>query len=145
MWDDDITGFNFEGRLLGSGGVPLIHFDIVEFQMPDRVMRQFGFMQGIPSTAKNHGDLRKEKKFKFIDVEDCMALRGEYISRWEAYMDHLEGQQTEISDYVPIDDYMVWYRKITRWKIHRPRQASDLDSCYEPRAIYNQQHLIKMV
>lgn len=51
-----------KGRLLGSGRVPLIHFDIAKFQMSDRVTRQFGFMQGIPSQPKITGTLEKRKK-----------------------------------------------------------------------------------
>lgn len=61
-----------KGRLLGSGRVPLIHFDIAKFQMSDRVTRQFGFMQGIPSQPKITGTLEKRKKK--IEVEDCMDI-----------------------------------------------------------------------
>lgn len=60
-WDDNMNGFNFEGRLFGFGRIPLIHFDIIEYQMPDRVLRQYVFLQGIPSLAENHNNLRQEK------------------------------------------------------------------------------------
>lgn len=34
----------FEGRNYGLGRVPLIHWGIIEYQMPYRFLRQFGMM-----------------------------------------------------------------------------------------------------
>jgi len=40
--------------------IPLICFATVEFHQADRVMRQFGFLQGIPSEPQNLDVLHKE-------------------------------------------------------------------------------------
>lgn len=62
---DEHLGWDFfEARLAGSARVPLIHFDIVEYQMPDRVMRQFDQKQSIPEPAQDMIDLRAQKKNK---------------------------------------------------------------------------------
>ena len=90
--------------MAGSGRVPLIHFDIVEYQMPDRVMRQYRYLQGISSPVERHEFLRVPREQKF-EQENYLELRREYIHQWEMYMDYLEGQTEEITKDIPIDTY----------------------------------------
>ena len=45
--------------------VPLMHFWIVEFHYPDRVMRQFGLRQAIPPyVSRGEADVRRLRKIK---------------------------------------------------------------------------------
>lgn len=74
-WDNDLCTENMCGRLLGSSKGPLILFDVVEWQMPDRYVRKFGYEKDIPDNAFDHRAIRKNDQF---EQEDGWTTRREY-------------------------------------------------------------------
>ena len=67
---------------------PLFFFYIVEWHRPKHVLRQFGLIQGIPSTPPIDSDLH------FIDRRgrpqfDWRLYHEHYMALWEAIRDHI--------------------------------------------------------
>ncbi|CAN1319834.1 Serine/threonine-protein phosphatase 7 long form homolog [Linum perenne] len=99
--------------------VPLLCFHIVEWHFPDRVMRQFGFHQHLPiDVPSNMEELHK------IDLRanehNWPVYHRQYIDLWNS-------RHTLRMSGIPIrnfkqgyhDEYMQWYRTITRrWISH---------------------------
>ena len=98
--------------------VPLICFWLVEFHLPDRVLRQFGLKQEVPEDADTDRDLHKiDARGK---VEKNLRVEHElHIQKWNnrsEYVCHGERIEEVMSRHHP---YMVWYRRITRLYIDR--------------------------
>ena len=98
--------------------VPLICFWLVEFHLPDRVLRQFGLKQEVPEDADTDRDLHKiDARGK---VEKNWRVEHElHIQKWNnrsEYVCHGERIEEVMSRHHP---YMVWYRRITRLYIDR--------------------------
>uniref|UniRef100_A0A161ZMY4 EF-hand domain-containing protein n=1 Tax=Daucus carota subsp. sativus TaxID=79200 RepID=A0A161ZMY4_DAUCS len=60
--DHDISAEDWEARYAGLARVPLLHYDIVEYQHSDRVLRQFGLRQPIPPSPVSMTRYRQEKE-----------------------------------------------------------------------------------
>ncbi|KAL8116986.1 hypothetical protein AgCh_023240 [Apium graveolens] len=90
------------------GRIPMIHFEMVEYVMPDRVLRQFGMLQHIPEEPVDHGFLRVER-----------LSQGAYV---------------------PMTEYMYWYRRVSKLKI-APFVAEHATKI-RPRDWYNQQNMV---
>ncbi|WCJ34836.1 Aminotransferase-like plant mobile domain family protein [Euphorbia peplus] len=114
--DDIIAGLPqccTSGRAIWRAVVPLICFHIVEWQQPDRVMRQFGLQQPIP--VKPHQD----------DALHTIDLRGNqelsWVTQHASYNSLWDDRHNRVIHGEPSQDrlqynseYMTWYRKITR-------------------------------
>ncbi|XP_059315546.1 serine/threonine-protein phosphatase 7 long form homolog [Lycium ferocissimum] len=48
---DELPAFCRAGQHMWMSRCPLIHMDIVEYHVPDRVLRQFGYVQNIPAAT----------------------------------------------------------------------------------------------
>nr|XP_023915456.1 serine/threonine-protein phosphatase 7 long form homolog [Quercus suber] len=110
--------FCTEGSNVWRSTVPLICFWIVEFHLPDRVLRQFGLKQEQPRDANTNRNLHKidarGKVEKNWSVEHAV-----HIQRWNdrgLYICHALRMEEVMSRHHP---YMVWYRRITRLYIDR--------------------------
>uniref|UniRef100_A0A1J3EXQ7 Serine/threonine-protein phosphatase 7 long form-like protein n=1 Tax=Noccaea caerulescens TaxID=107243 RepID=A0A1J3EXQ7_NOCCA len=92
---------------------PLICFDVVEWHRPDRVLRQFGLHQAVPSPCDN------EKALHAIDKRgkseyDWSARHSRHIELWEARESSVVFGEPECIPMDYNDPYMEWYRRITR-------------------------------
>uniref|UniRef100_A0A2N9G5I4 Aminotransferase-like plant mobile domain-containing protein n=1 Tax=Fagus sylvatica TaxID=28930 RepID=A0A2N9G5I4_FAGSY len=103
---------------------PLICFQIVEWHLPNRALRQFGMQQDIPQPANTD-----------VKLHDC-DLRGKvhenwrqrwrhYISIWDHRREHVVTRDKMVGLMAYHDPYMDWYLRITR------RFISRRSGCYE--------------
>ncbi|KAL6339402.1 hypothetical protein AAG906_032934 [Vitis piasezkii] len=91
---------------------PLICFHIIEWHRPDRVLRQFGFCQGIPQPCDNESSLHK-CDLRGRDDVDWTTRHGDYIRHWSSKREHIARDEMAIGSLGYHDPYMVWYRSIT--------------------------------
>ncbi|WJZ84265.1 hypothetical protein VitviT2T_003876 [Vitis vinifera] len=91
---------------------PLICFHIIEWHRPDRVLRQFGFRQGIPQPCDNESILHKCDLKGRHDV-DWTTRHGDYIQRWSSRHEHIARGEMAIGSLGYHNPYMVWYHSIT--------------------------------
>lgn len=122
---DVYPGHEKEAALLsGIVRTPLICMDVVEYQLPDRYLMQFGESQYIPSPPPNDmSDLRKDprggKPGKCIDAYD---IRRKYICIWMAWQQTIpEELQLSTTSIATNKQYLQWYRRVTRLRVARPK------------------------
>ncbi|MBA0549879.1 hypothetical protein Golob_020880, partial [Gossypium lobatum] len=90
--------------------VPLIVFATVEMHESNRVMRQFGCMQRIPSSPQKLDDLHN------IDLrgrleEDWSSFHQKYIEIWQRRYDYLPTREPFLTlELATSPDYMDWFR-----------------------------------
>jgi hypothetical protein len=112
------------GQEVWRSVTPLICFQIVEWHLPNRTLRQFGMQQDIPQPANTD-----------VKLHDC-DLRGKvhenwrhrwrhYISIWDHRREHVVTRDKMVGLMSYHDPYMDWYRRITR------RFISRRSGCYE--------------
>ncbi|KAL8477012.1 hypothetical protein ACS0TY_029352 [Phlomoides rotata] len=105
---------------------PLIMMAIVELHHPNRVLRQFGCVQGVPPVLDYAHT--QTHIFSFQGRHGCDWRR--YHQRWIEYWNIKQ----PVTDAMPIHDnqsvtggYMRWYRSITRLIISHRHYASNLE------------------
>uniref|UniRef100_A0A2N9IAZ4 Aminotransferase-like plant mobile domain-containing protein n=1 Tax=Fagus sylvatica TaxID=28930 RepID=A0A2N9IAZ4_FAGSY len=119
-----------QGREVWRSVTPLICFQIVEWHLPNRALRQFGMQQDIPQPANTD-----------VKLHDC-DLRGKvhenwrhrwrhYISIWDHRREHVVTRDKMVGLMSYHDPYMDWYRRITR------RFISRRSGCYEIMTLCN--------
>ncbi|KAL2231573.1 UNVERIFIED_CONTAM: Serine/threonine-protein phosphatase 7 long form [Sesamum indicum] len=93
---------------------PLINYSIVEMQHPERVLRQFGFVQNIPPNP-----LISERRLHTIDRRgrqdmNWATFHADYIAKWNDVQSlRVEGPVIQ-GGLDTVSDYMNWYHQITR-------------------------------
>uniref|UniRef100_A0A2N9FR38 Aminotransferase-like plant mobile domain-containing protein n=1 Tax=Fagus sylvatica TaxID=28930 RepID=A0A2N9FR38_FAGSY len=118
------------GQEVWRSVTPLICFQIVEWHLPNRALRQFGMQQDIPQPANTE-----------VKLHDC-DLRGKvhenwrhrwrhYISIWDHRREHVVTRDKMVGLMSYHDPYMDWYRRITR------RFISRRSGCYEMMTLCN--------
>uniref|UniRef100_A0A2N9EDD0 Aminotransferase-like plant mobile domain-containing protein n=1 Tax=Fagus sylvatica TaxID=28930 RepID=A0A2N9EDD0_FAGSY len=118
------------GQEVWRSVTPLICFQIVEWHLPNRALRQFGMQQDIPQPANTD-----------VKLHDC-DLRGKvhenwrerwrhYISIWDHRREHVVTRDKMVGLMAYHDPYMDWYRRITR------RFISRRSGCYEMMTLCN--------
>ena len=90
-----------------------LFFDIVKWHRPERVLRQFGLMQGIPPTASIDIDLHCLDRRGRVQ-HDWRLHHQHYVALWDARGDHIATAEPIASDMDYHAPYMTWYRRITR-------------------------------
>ncbi|KAL9687271.1 hypothetical protein QQ045_031670 [Rhodiola kirilowii] len=108
--------------------VPLICYNIIEWHHPARVMRQYGFTQGVPpnpigSSDPCHGIDRRKNR-------DWAVYHASYIALWNSRHERLidgdmEGPYANIDE--PTADYFTWYSRHTR-RLYQPRMEEDVEA-----------------
>ncbi|KAH9611124.1 hypothetical protein KSS87_011978 [Heliosperma pusillum] len=92
---------------------PMICFDIVEWHLPNRVARQFGWKQNIPEPADTESKLHKMDK-RGAHSRNWADYHSTYLAMWfRRYQFRFLGVENN-SDMGYNDPYMVWYRDRTR-------------------------------
>ncbi|KAL8157215.1 hypothetical protein AgCh_002069 [Apium graveolens] len=106
-----------DASYMSLGRIPLICFEIVEYVMLDRVLRQFSMLQYIPDDPIDISALRRDRLSRWQRDQHMTTLR-QYRDEWYAYLD---GQIEPVGEgqYVSIDQYMYWYRTHSKLRIAR--------------------------
>lgn len=107
------------GRGLWRVRCPLICFEVVEWHYPDRVLRQFGIRQHIPSQLPEPSDSLHAMS-RMRDRVDWSTEYMVYIQLWTDRKSLIVvGEETP--DWVECTvSYMTWYRSVTRRYIFNP-------------------------
>ncbi|KAL7191374.1 hypothetical protein ACSBR2_023447 [Camellia fascicularis] len=104
--------------------VPLICFDVVEWHLPDRVLRQFGRVQSVPDQCDTEWRLHATDRRGRAGT-DWSLYHMRYIQLWDACRDSIV--QADWSDEVLLsyDPYMLWYRRHTHLLVGNPSHLSE--------------------
>ncbi|KAH0672981.1 hypothetical protein KY290_025262 [Solanum tuberosum] len=119
------------GRNIWRVRVPIFCWNVVEVHLPDRVMRQFGLQQAIPTP------------FPFDSTHFRHDRRGRPNTNWE--LEHAQwlslwNQRLQYSCDAPVnhepfrydDPYLIWFRRITRLVIGNPNSRPQSQQGYVP-------------
>ncbi len=109
-------------RHLFRARVPVIHYNVVEWHRPERVLRQFGMAQHIPVISQEeraqqaclHKITRKGQR----SDRRWVTKHGVHIQEW---MRAGERIQEEAAQPIAWATYLQWYDSITRRIVLRPR------------------------
>ena len=91
----------------------LIYFDIVEWHRLERVLRQFGLQQGIPSSCSIELDLHSVDR-RGQHKYDWGAFHAQYITLWGSREERIATTPPMMGVMQFHDPYMESYRHITR-------------------------------
>ena len=100
------------GHDIWTARVPLICFDVVEWHLPDRVLRQFGQTQGIPEQFDTSQGLHRIDRRGRARI-DWRIRHAQYIDIWDARRDHSVHGDPILRGRSYTDDYMAWFFSIT--------------------------------
>lgn len=122
---------------MALGCIPLMAFEIVEYVMPDRVLRQFRMLQHIPEEPIDMTTLRTGRVSQW-QRDNHTALLRPYVDEWDSYV--ATGMPiTQEGAYVPISEYQYWLRRFSKLRI-APFVAED-HTRIQPRDWYSQQDM----
>ncbi|KAH0656256.1 hypothetical protein KY285_031138 [Solanum tuberosum] len=113
--------------------VPIFCWDVVEVHLPDRVMRQFGLVQEIPSpfpfdATHFHYD-RRERPNTNWELE-----HAQWLPFWN-HIDQYVYNAPIIHGSLRYDDpYLIWFKRITRFVIGNPTARPQQLQGYVPNA-----------
>ncbi|XP_057961052.1 serine/threonine-protein phosphatase 7 long form homolog isoform X2 [Malania oleifera] len=112
------------GSDLWVARVPLVCFHIIEWYLPDRVLRQFGYRQGIPDPFLTSGVDVHGQDLHNIDgrgrgVTNWTIVHDMYVTAWEHRREHIIPVKAEDGPLRSDDPYFSWYRSITRRFLNR--------------------------
>ena len=107
-----------EELALMSAPSPLIYFNTVEFCYTDRVTRQFGYIQQIPTASPyiGHDSFHGSRKKWHFTIQQLIEM-------WELRHHGIIAPPTFMSARRPtcVDDYAEWYDRVTRRYMINPR------------------------
>ena len=112
------------GQEIWRSVVPLI-CNIVEMHCSDRVLHQFGMQQPIPEPVNTKVSLHK------VDLrgnvhQNWASFHDTYIDRWNNRLQHVITRDSLSLPMAYDDEYMVWYRSITRRHIDQQSARFDV-------------------
>ena len=115
---DDVDATHFPVcRHMALGRIPMVAFEIIEYQYSDRVLRQFGMCQHIPDDPFDHAVLRLERQSSF-QRPHRLAMYQQYVAEWESYV-ATGGPEIVKGGFVSLAEYMQWYRRVSKMRIAR--------------------------
>ncbi|KAI8019140.1 hypothetical protein LOK49_LG04G02946, partial [Camellia lanceoleosa] len=120
--DDIMTSFPSYctvARDIWMARVPLICFDIIDWHLPDRVLRQFGRVQSVPDRFDAHLAMHfRDRRGKMtIDwAKEYQTFIGEWNNRRNTIV-HAERSNEVLTSLGP---YMLWFRHHTRLVLSNP-------------------------
>jgi hypothetical protein len=120
--------------LVGVAHVPLVFFEDVEHQLPERVGRQFGYPLSIPPPppSDDMAKLRKKSELTFMNQSPINFAR--YVDVWNEFVNNGVGILGPPSDAISLEDYMDWYYNVTKLKILPPsKPTKDPKKFQQPR------------
>ncbi|XP_050228076.1 protein MAIN-LIKE 2-like isoform X2 [Mercurialis annua] len=98
--------------ILGRSKTMLICFDKAERHLPDRCLRQYGMLQGIPLDVEHW-----ERKTRGVDSGIHLSGKMESeLNEWSARYHHIVQDDGGVDE----SEYMNWYFSITRKYVGRP-------------------------
>ena len=99
---------------------PLLCFALVECHFPDRVMRQFGFRQGIPQPCDTGSALHATDR-RGRGGYDWSIVHQSSVDVWTHRREHVIAGEAPTSEIdMSMHAYMEWYSRITRRLIGPP-------------------------
>lgn len=106
---------------------PLICFEVVEWHLPERCVRQFGWHQEVPplcnTCVRLHGMGRRG-----IGLKDFAAMHAQWILQWTNRQNKLVQPGPLYRGFMDYnDEYLVWFRSITRRQISPPQASTSND------------------
>lgn len=108
---------------------PLICFNIVEWHIPGRVMRQFGLMQTVPDNFDTNDHLHAVSRRGKVD-KDWAKEMAEYVELWDGRRNRIVQGVAVVGNGLD-QSYMNWYSRITRLFI-TPPQLGRPSNMYQP-------------
>lgn len=133
-FDDVVDWEMLQAQLAGNARVSLVCFDVVEWQHPERVVRQFGNLPVIPQAPVNMVLYRQPKEATFAG-EDWLVRWFVEIGRWARFCSDLEGLVDCTTKIASQAEYMAWYSEITRLRVGKPEPVPH--SRYQTRELYD--------
>lgn len=141
---EDRQGPEYEQAIFAAcSRVPLIWFDVVEFQMSDRALRQFGDELDIPLPPPDMRGLRHVEKARVPDAHDHRKLRQEYLEMWDNWQKLVIDLGVATTKRVTVQQYLQWYRRITRLRIEPPNIEEN--DKFATRGLFSQYDAWKLV
>ncbi|GMP47616.1 hypothetical protein CsSME_00015278 [Camellia sinensis var. sinensis] len=111
------------GRDIWMARVPLICFDIIDWHLPDQVLRQFGRVQSVPDRFDAHLAMHfRDRRGKMgIDwANEYQSFIGEWNNRRNTIV-HAERSNEVLTS---SDQYMLWFRRHTRLVLSNPNDIA---------------------
>uniref|UniRef100_A0A2N9I3F0 Aminotransferase-like plant mobile domain-containing protein n=1 Tax=Fagus sylvatica TaxID=28930 RepID=A0A2N9I3F0_FAGSY len=119
----NLPDYCLRGREIWRTVAPLICVHIVEMHCPDCVLRQFGMQQSIPRPINTDVTLHAVTLRK-RDTDWTKKWKS-HVDMWNNRFEHVITSDI-VSDPMPYnDEYMVWYRRITRRYISKQSASFD--------------------
>ncbi|CAI9088580.1 OLC1v1022948C1 [Oldenlandia corymbosa var. corymbosa] len=119
-----LPDYCLSGREIWQTVSPLLCFDVVEMHYPDRVLRQFGQHQNIPSDCDTFRELHSVDR-RGRQNTDWVQHHKQYVDMWSNRRARVVCQPLIDGPMGYSDPYMIWYRRITRLLIGNPANRTD--------------------
>lgn len=118
--------------------VPLICFALVEWHLPDRVLRQFGHPQHEPEPMEEYRRVDGRGRAK----TDWTLYHRHHIEIWGHRSQHIVQPRAETEGGMDVDDYLRWYRPRTVPYLSQPPERPPSE--YYPRG-YVERFMVRVV
>ncbi|XP_049349512.1 serine/threonine-protein phosphatase 7 long form homolog [Solanum verrucosum] len=119
------------GRNIWRVRVSIFCWDVVEVHLPDRVMRQFGLQQAIPTSFpfdSNHfRHDRRERPNANWELE-----HAQWLSFWNQCLQYSCDAPVNNESFHYDDPYLIWFRRITRLVSGNPNSRLQNQQGYVP-------------
>nr|POE78174.1 serine/threonine-protein phosphatase 7 long form like [Quercus suber] len=114
---DHLPPWCVAGRAVWTAKVPLVCFHLIEKHTPERVVRQFGMIQGIPPSVDTDTVLHKIDLRGKVGV-DWMRRHAVHIVHWRNRLQRRF--EVVLGEMPPQHEYFGWFDRVTRRFIDRP-------------------------